>query len=103
MTVGMKFDAEKARYDLLPWRAVHEVVRVLTFGAGKYGPNNWRKVKHARDRYFAAVHRHLQAWEVGERDDAESGLHHLAHAVTNILFLLTLELLPRGRKNAKLR
>lgn len=88
---GKKLDAGKARWDLLPWKATGAIVDVLTFGAKKYSPNNWRKVPEARDRYLAAAMRHLVAWADGEKRDPESGLHHLAHAGCCILFLLELD------------
>lgn len=37
---GIKLDAGKTRWDLLPLRTVEEIVKVYTFGAGKYGDNN---------------------------------------------------------------
>ena len=85
---GRKDDQEKARYDLLPPRALHSVVEVLTFGARKYAPDNWRMVPDRRRRYFAAALRHLWAWWRGEMCDRESGVHHLAHAACCILFIL---------------
>jgi len=88
---GRKDDGEKLRWDLLPWSATREIVRVLTFGARKYAPENWRKVPESRSRYFAALHRHLDAWWSGEVLDPESGAHHLAHAGCCLLFLLTFE------------
>ncbi len=39
-----KHDTEKARWDLLPMDAVSPVVDVLTFGAKKYAPDNWKTV-----------------------------------------------------------
>ena len=54
MSEGRKDDAEKPRWDLLPWGPVGEVVAVLTFGARKYAPDNWKHVPAARERYFAA-------------------------------------------------
>lgn len=87
----MKADAGKARWDLLPWAALSVVVEVLSYGARKYAPENWRHVPDARDRYTAAALRHIAAWRMGERVDAESGLHHLAHAVCCLLFLLAFE------------
>lgn len=92
---GVKLDLGKARWDLLPWRAVAEVVNVLTFGAAKYSDNNWQVVleEGGRERYFAAAQRHLNAWWLEiENNDEESGLHHLAHAVCCILFLLAEEI-----------
>ena len=91
---GRKDDSGKAPWHLLPWCAVREVVAVLAFGAGKYGPNNWQQVEGAQDRYFSAAQRHLVAWREGERLDAESGLPHLAHAACCLLFLLWFEVRP---------
>jgi len=82
----------KERYDLVPFAALREVTRVLGFGARKYGDENWRKVERARGRYLAATFRHVIAWQQGETNDAESGLHHLAHASCCLFFLLAFEL-----------
>jgi hypothetical protein len=86
-----KHDSEKPRWDLLPFDAIGAVVRVLTFGARKYAPDNWRTVPESRRRYFSAAQRHLAAWWQGERTDPESGEHHLAHAACCVLFLLALD------------
>jgi hypothetical protein len=88
---GSKHDQEKPRWDLLPLRAAERVVDVLTYGARKYAPDNWRLVKDARRRYYAAAFRHLTAWWLGASIDSESGLPHLAHAACCLLFLLELE------------
>jgi hypothetical protein len=88
---GKKYDNGKLRWDLLPLGPVEEVVEILTYGAEKYGPNNWQMVEDWEDRYFAALMRHLVAWRKGERDDKESGLPHLAHALCNLTFLRYLE------------
>jgi hypothetical protein len=85
---AVKHDAGKLPWHLLPWRAVQQIVQVLQFGAGKYGPNNWQGLDGFEDRYFAATLRHLVAWREGEAHDQESGLHHLAHAACNLVFLL---------------
>ena len=87
---GTKLDQGKARWDLLPWAAVEEVVDVLTYGAQKYSPDGWRRVPDAKSRYFAAALRHIAAYAQDETDDSESGQHHLAHAVCCLLFLLEL-------------
>ena len=89
---GRKDDQSKPRWDLLPWKAASAIVDVLTFGALKYTPGNWRLVPDARDRYLAALLRHVSAWADGERMDPESGLHHLAHAGCCLVFLLEAEL-----------
>lgn len=96
MQVGAKHDAAKARWDLLPIAALDSVVRVLTFGAAKYGDDNWRSVEHPRRRYYAAAMRHVAAWWSGETNDPESGEHHLAHAACCLLFVLEIELPETG-------
>ena len=88
---GRKDDDGKPRWDLLPFKALSSVVDVLTYGARKYGPGNWRKVPRARSRYLAAAFRHLVAACRGEACDRESGLPHLAHAACCLLFLIELE------------
>jgi len=65
-----------------------QVVKVLTYGAAKYAPDNWQQVPDAKNRYFAAAMRHLSAWKQGEAVDEESGVCHLAHAACCMLFLL---------------
>lgn len=93
--VGQKHDTSKPRHSLLPVGSVERVIDVLEFGATKYAPDNWQHVSDARTRYYDAAMRHLSAWWRGETHDAESGLHHLAHAACCILFLLWFE---RGAK-----
>ena len=88
VTDGRKDDAGKRRMDLLPPLAVEAVADVLTFGAAKYGPDNWRMVDGRHWRYHAAALRHVFAWARGERSDPETGQHHLAHAACCLLFLL---------------
>lgn len=90
MTEGLKLDTEKDRWDLLPIKAVRGIVQVLTFGARKYAPDNWKHVPDARRRYYAAALRHMAAWWEGEQVDQESGLPHLAHAGCCLLFLASL-------------
>lgn len=89
---GVKFDAEKPDFTLLPFDALTEVVKVLDFGARKYSRDNWRRVPNAERRYMAAALRHLIAHEQGETNDTESGLSHLAHAACCVLFLLSFKI-----------
>jgi hypothetical protein len=85
-----KADAGKPRMSLLPPRALMAVGRVLTFGADRYGPDNWRHVDDRR-RYVDAAMRHLLAMMAGEENDPDSGENHLAHLVCSALFLLELD------------
>lgn len=87
---GRKSDAGKDPWHLLPLGAVAEIVKVLGFGAKKYGEHNWQGLDKADDRYLAACLRHLSAWQQGEDLDPESGLMHLAHAACCLIFLIFL-------------
>lgn len=89
---GRKYDSGKPRYSLLPPLALEEVVHVLTFGSQKYEDFNWMKVENANDRYFSAANRHLWQWKRGEMLDDETKRHHLASAITNLMFILEMEL-----------
>lgn len=85
---GVKYDNDKLRWDLLPFREVEEVVKVLTKGAKKYSVDNWKNIDDPQNRYFAAAMRHLVAWRMDEKLDIETGINHLAHAVCCLLFLM---------------
>jgi hypothetical protein len=85
---GVKHDAGKLRFDLIPPTALTQVVEVLTYGAMKYAPENWRYVDDAEQRYFAAAQRHLWAHKRGGINDPETGLPHLAHAACCLMFML---------------
>jgi len=89
-SIGVKYDAEKPRLDLLPWNAVLACGDVLAHGAKKYGPDNWPLVPDGRRRYIAAALRHVIAYARGEWADHESGLPHLAHAITSLMFVFEL-------------
>lgn len=72
----------------LPYALV-AVNRVLDYGAQKYEAHSWKRV--AVERYDAAARRHQRARDLGELTDDESGLLHLAHEATNILFQLEMK------------
>lgn len=84
---GVKYDEGKPQWSLLPAEALEEVVKVYTFGAKKYAPNNWRKGM-AWSRTFSAIMRHCWSFWRGETYDPETNLHHLAHAAFGCLTLI---------------
>ena len=98
---GRKYDQGKPMYGLLPADALEEVVKVLTYGAYKYNEpldqENWRNVPDAQPRYFNATQRHLWAHKKGQHIDDESGLWHLAHAISSQLFMLQLLIEERNK------
>ena len=85
---GEKFDQGKPSWSLLPQHTTREVVNVLTFGAAKYDRENWRKVPQLQLRYYDAAMRHIDAYRGGEQLDPESDLHHLAHAICCLMFMV---------------
>ena len=91
----VKLDEGKLRYDLVPFHAMDEVARVLTYGVNKYPKpeQNWFVNSKPEDlkRYRAALLRHMSRVMQGEEIDEESGLRHLAQIATNCLFLMELE------------
>jgi hypothetical protein len=88
----------KLRLDLIPVRLIAEVGKVLTYGAAKYEDRNWEK-GNDWDKYYAAALRHLYAWWSREECDSESKLSHLAHAITDLAFLLEYEVTMRSCDN----
>lgn len=87
-TLGVKYDQNKPQWSLLPFEALEEVVEVLTSGAKKYAPDNWKYVPDADARYMDAAFRHMAQYMQGEQYDEETGNNHLAHAVGCLLFKL---------------
>lgn len=90
-----KTDAGKPMMGCLPPNALLATARVLTFGAAKYGRENWHKVE-AWSRYYDALQRHLTMWWAGEDTDPDTGESHLAHACCCLMFLQELESLGKS-------
>jgi hypothetical protein len=92
-TAGFKFDAGKLRYDLIPMEAMKALATILTMGAKKYADRNWEGGM-SWQRVYASLMRHLVAYESGEDTDPESGELHMAHALCNVVFLVTYQMRP---------
>lgn len=92
---GAKLDAGKNRLGLVLGgfsRALQEVGKVGTYGAGKYSDNGWMEVPDGEQRYTDALFRHLLAESTGEQNDPDTGLRHAAHACWNSLARLELQI-----------
>jgi len=71
--------------------AVHQAAAHAD-GAAKYGAYNWRSTPVAISVYVAAVKRHLDAYyDSSETYAADSGVHHLGHAMAGLAILLDAE------------
>lgn len=84
---GLRYNEGKTRYDLVPPFAVEQMARVFTRGAAKYKERNWESGMRW-SKPLASLKRHLAAFERGEDFDPETGLLHMAHAMTNAAFLV---------------
>ena len=106
-TGGLKFDAEKPRYDLLPSRvmlelalrrqfkvpgsrAIRDVAMIYTAGARKYEDRNWERGMDWT-RLIGASLRHLNAYCYGEEIDVSTGSRHLACVAFCFIGLATYE------------
>lgn len=85
---GVRYNDNKLRVDLVSPRSIKAMAQVLTKGVEKYPENNWRKGLKWIGGVMSSVDRHLLAFKNGEDRDPESGLLHIAHAMTNLMFLL---------------
>lgn len=85
-----KYDGGKLRYDLVDAHALAWLAGVLTYGAVKYAPDNWRGFapEVVREKFYGAAMRHLEAWRAGEDTDPESGLPTLAGALFSVMVLV---------------
>ena len=84
---SLKYDDGKILMSLVDPYFVEDIAKVLTFGANKYAPNSWQGLENGLTRYTDAMLRHLTAYQKGELIDPESGLTHLSHAATNLMFI----------------
>lgn len=78
----------KAPLRLVPPAGLIEVSKVMSRGAEKYGPYNWREQKVRYMVYVEAALRHLYAAMDGEDRDADSDAPHLASVAACMLILL---------------
>lgn len=84
---GLRYNEGKIMMDLLPEYPIREMAKVFTYGANKYAPYNWLKGLSWM-KTLASMKRHISRFEAGEDFDEETGLPHMAHAMTNAAFLV---------------
>ena len=87
-TEAIKYDDGKLQWNLLPGPEVEQIVHLLTIGAQKYNPENWRQ-GFKWSRVFNALMRHLwKFWWYNESYDEETECHHLTSVALMALWLL---------------
>lgn len=75
-----------------------DTAQVLGYGARKYDAENWRKAGPWKEVLDCAM-RHMHKMFRGETHDDESGVHHAAHVMCNIGFLLEFVTTGDGEDN----
>ena len=78
----------KVPLHLIPLSAQIHAALAHFDGACKYGRYNWRQETVAAMIYVDACLRHIHKWVHGEIMDAESGVHHLGHAIACLNIIL---------------
>ena len=78
--------------DLDFYRSIEFVKDVLEYGRDLYGAETWKDLPDAQQRYMAASIRHKEECSNPLPIDAESRLPHIAHELTNYIFLLYFEI-----------
>src|SRR5439155_16737068 len=81
---GARRSDRKPRFDLIPFEFLESVAEVLSAGAVKYGPYNWKRGQ--KDFFLDAWNHafvHLQKFKEGDRRE-----DHLAHLACNVAFMI---------------
>lgn len=76
---GKKNDKGKPPIALIPGEAIWEEAKVMGFGEKKYSKYNWMQGL-GMVRLLSAAGRHIVQFTMGQDNDEETGLSHLAHA-----------------------
>jgi hypothetical protein len=78
----------KIRLSLFPMHLIAGATRVLMWGATKYVEWNWAKGGRWSTAFDCMMRHMFKWWFFREEFDKESGMHHLDHALCNLMFLL---------------
>jgi len=84
--MGARANIGKPKWSLLPQSTLIPMIRVLEFGAVKYGALNWQKGLSVTE-ICESLKRHLDSFMEGEDFDKESLIHHVGHIQCNAMFL----------------
>ncbi len=84
--LGLRFNEGKRKWSLVDFDSLEDMVKVLEFGAVKYGEYNWQKGLKTTD-IIESMLRHVFSYLNGEDNDKESGISHIGHIQCNAMFL----------------
>lgn len=83
---GLRYNAAKPRFDLMPPEALIALADHYRRGAEKYADRNWERGMDW-GKCFASMERHAWTWMSGEDLDPETGSHHMVAVAWNALAL----------------
>lgn len=76
----------KPQWSLVDFKSLEPMVKVLEFGADRYGKFNWQKGLPYTETAESLL-RHVFAFLDGEDKDKDSGIEHIGHIMCNAMFL----------------
>lgn len=86
---GLRYDAGKLRYDLIPPEVIEALAQVYTDGAKKYHDRNWEKGM-SYSRLIRCIFSHLVKYIFGHRYDKDlPDCEHMAMVMWNAAAILT--------------
>lgn len=88
---GLRYNAGKRDYSLIPTDALAYLADLFTLGALKYEARNWERGMKYSDM-IKSLDRHWNAFKSGEDRDPESTLYHAVHITWNAMAILTYQL-----------
>lgn len=95
---ALRFNEGKLKWSLVDFKSLESMVKVLEYGAKKYGKNNWKK-GFPQEEIIESMLRHIFAFLNGEKLDKESGLPHTGHIMCNAMFLEFMENKGKNENN----
>lgn len=87
MNSAKKDKTGKIDLTILPLEGLIHAAKAGLFGAEKYGRYNYHK-GHLNTDLLAAALRHIFKYNEGQDLDDESGVHHLGHAIFDLMMIL---------------
>ena len=88
---GIKYDADKPRFDLIPVYPLFKLAELYAAGAKKYGNRQWEGGMNVT-RLWRALMSHALKYSAGENDDAQLKTHHLSMVMWYCCAILEIEI-----------
>lgn len=83
---ALRYNQGKRKWALVDFKSLEPMVEVLEYGEEKYASWNWMKGQEVTG-ICESLLRHTFAFMDGEDNDPESGLSHLGHMMSNLMFI----------------